>query len=63
MQQSLLGKLGGGASSDSSYSSGASGILQGSGGQSLDLSGGGSIKQQLTQQVCSKVLAQAKGMM
>jgi hypothetical protein len=62
VQQSLMGKLGGGASSDSGYSSGASGILQGSGGTSLDLSGGG-VKQAVTKQVCNKVLAQAKGML
>ena len=42
------------------YSSGAKGILSGSDGSQLDLSG---MKKQLTKQVCDKILAQGKSML
>ncbi|RBJ69472.1 hypothetical protein C3L29_037325, partial [Pseudomonas sp. MWU12-2534b] len=58
----LMGKLGGNASSDSGYTSGASGILDAGNGGKLDLSGGG-LKQQVTKQICDKVLTQAKSLL
>ncbi|WHZ12810.1 MAG: hypothetical protein OJF60_003251 [Burkholderiaceae bacterium] len=62
VQSALMGKLPGGASStDSGYSSGLRGILSGSNGSQLDLGGGG-LKEQLTKQVCDKVLDQGKSM-
>jgi hypothetical protein len=60
VQSSLMGKLGGNTS-DSGYQSGASGMLQGGGGASMDL--GGSLKAAATKQMCNQVLAQAKGML
>jgi hypothetical protein len=68
----MLSKLTGGSSaasqgsstSDPSYLSGAKGILQGSGGQSVDLNslGGGNsdLKSKLTTKVCDTVLKQGK---
>ena len=54
----------GSATSDPSYLSGAKGILQGSGGQSVDLNslGGGNsdLKSKLTTKVCDTVLKQGK---
>lgn len=56
---------GGDPTRDPGYLSGASGILQGSNGKSLDLSsvGGGSsdLKSQITTKVCDTVLKQGKG--
>ncbi|MCA3861251.1 MAG: DUF2501 domain-containing protein, partial [Burkholderia sp.] len=49
-------------SSDSGYTSGASGILDAGNGGKLDLSGGG-LKQQVTKQICDKVLTQAKSLL
>ncbi|TAM50087.1 MAG: DUF2501 domain-containing protein [Burkholderiaceae bacterium] len=65
VKDSLMGKLSGGSaapSSDSGYKSGAKGILSGSNGSQLDLSGGG-LKEKVTKQVCDKVLAQGKSML
>jgi len=65
VKDSLMSKLPGGsssASSDSGYTSGASGILSGSNGSKMDLSGGG-LKAKVTKQVCDKVLAQGKSML
>ena len=65
VKNSLMSKLPGGsssASSDSGYTSGAKGILSGSNGSQLDLSGGG-LKAKVTKQVCDKVLAQGKSML
>ncbi|ELW9446648.1 DUF2501 domain-containing protein [Burkholderia cenocepacia] len=64
VKDALLGKLGGtaSASSDSGYTSGASGILDAGNGSKLDLSGGG-LKQQVTKQICDKVLTQAKSLL
>jgi hypothetical protein len=64
VKDALIGKLGGNASasSDSGYTSGASGILDAGNGSKLDLSGGG-LKQQVTKQVCDKVLTQAKSLL
>jgi len=65
VKNSLMSKLPGGASSsssDSGYTSGAKGILSGSNGSQLDLSGGG-LKKKITQQACDKVLAQGKSML
>ena len=62
VKDALMGKLGGNASSDSGYTSGASGILAAGNGGKLDLSGGG-LKQQVTKQICDKVLPQAKSLL
>lgn len=56
-----MGKLGGSASSDSGYTSGASGILDAGNGSKLDPGGG--LKQQVTRQICDKVLAQGKSLL
>lgn len=65
VKDSLMSKLSGGAappSSDSGYTSGARGILSGSNGSRLDLSGGG-LKEKITKQVCDKVLSQGRSML
>ncbi|AXL49557.1 hypothetical protein DSC91_001417 [Paraburkholderia caffeinilytica] len=65
VKDSLMSKLPGGsssASSDSGYADGAKGILTGSNGKQLDLSGGG-LKEQITKQVCDKILAQGKSLL
>ncbi|WDD95175.1 DUF2501 domain-containing protein [Burkholderia sp. FERM BP-3421] len=62
VKDALMSKLGGGASSDSGYTSGASGILDAGNGKTLDLSGGG-LKEQVTKQVCDKILSQAKSLL
>ncbi|AJW99279.1 DUF2501 domain-containing protein [Burkholderia gladioli] len=62
VKDQLLGKLGGNPQSDSGFASGSNGILDGGNGKTLDLSGGG-LKQQLTKQICDKVLTQAKSML
>jgi hypothetical protein len=62
VKDSLMGKLSGKPSSDSGYTDGAKGILNSSSGKQLDLSGGG-LKQQITKQICDKVLAQGKSML
>lgn len=62
VKDSLMSKLGGGASSDSGYTSGSNGILDAGNGKTLDLSGGG-LKEQVTKQVCDKILSQAKSLL
>jgi outer membrane PBP1 activator LpoA protein len=63
VKDSLMSKLGGGSSSsDSGYTSGAKGILSGSDGKQVDLSGGG-LKAQVTKKVCEKILDQGKSML
>ncbi|ANB76876.1 DUF2501 domain-containing protein [Paraburkholderia phytofirmans] len=65
VKDSLMSKLPGGsssASSDSGYTDGAKGILSGSNGKQLDLSGGG-LKEQATKQICDKILSQGKSML
>lgn len=62
VKDALMGKLGGNASSDSGYTSGVSGVLDAGNGSKLDLSGGG-LKQQVTRQICDKVLTQAKSLL
>jgi hypothetical protein len=65
VKDSLMSKLPGGsssASSDSGYADGAKGILSGSNGKQLDLSGGG-LKEQATKQICDKILAQGKSLL
>ncbi|WP_186054634.1 DUF2501 domain-containing protein [Burkholderia gladioli] len=62
VKDQLLGKLGGNPQSDSGFASCSNGILDGGNGKTLDLSGGG-LKQQLTKQICDKVLTQAKSML
>lgn len=63
VQSALMGKLPGGAStSDSGYTSGVSGLLSGSDGGQLNLSGGG-LKEQITKKVCDQVLAQGKSLL
>ncbi|AJK47614.1 DUF2501 domain-containing protein [Burkholderia plantarii] len=62
VKDALVGKLGGNPGADAGFTSGSSGILDAGNGKTLDLSGGG-IKQQLTKQICDKVLTQAKSML
>lgn len=63
VKDSLLGKLPGGPpSSDSGYTSGAQGILNSGDGKQIDLSGGG-LKEQVTKQVCDKVLSMGKSLL
>ncbi len=63
MKDQLLGKIGGGstqkAKSDSGYLAGLQGMLNGSDGKSVDLSGGG-LKEELTRKACDQVLKHAK---
>ncbi|CAB3780279.1 DUF2501 domain-containing protein [Pararobbsia alpina] len=63
VKDSLMSKLpGGSSSSDSGYTDGSKGILKSGDGKQLDLSGGG-LKQQMTKQVCDKILSQGKSML
>ncbi|MBN3726520.1 DUF2501 domain-containing protein [Burkholderia sp. Ac-20379] len=62
VKDQLMGKLGGNPQSDSGFTSGSSGILDAGNGKTLDLSGAG-VKQQLTKQVCDKVLTRAKSLL
>ncbi|CAG4908495.1 DUF2501 domain-containing protein [Paraburkholderia gardini] len=63
VKDSLMSKLpGGSSSSDSGYTDGSKGILNSGDGKQLDLSGGG-LQQQITKQVCDKILAQGKSML
>ncbi|WP_454726583.1 MULTISPECIES: DUF2501 domain-containing protein [Cupriavidus] len=62
VKDKLLGKLGGAPASDPGYSDGAKGILSSAEGGKLDLSGGG-LKEQVTRQVCDKILAQGKSLL
>lgn len=63
MKDQLLGKIGGGstqkAKTDSGYLAGLQGMLNGSDGKSVDLSGGG-LKEELTRKACDQVLKHAK---
>ncbi|CAN0623250.1 conserved exported protein of unknown function [Burkholderia multivorans] len=63
VKDSLMSKLpGGSSSSDRGYADGAKGILNTGNGNQLNLSGGG-LKEQMTKQVCDKILAQGKSML
>jgi hypothetical protein len=63
VKDSLMSKLPGGASnSNSSYTDGAKGILDTGSGQKLSLGGDGA-QQQLTKQICDKILEQGKSML
>ena len=61
VKDQLVSKLGGSekASSDEGYTKGASGVLTGSDGKSLDLSGGG-LKEEITRKACDQVLEHGK---
>lgn len=62
VKDKLIGKVTGGsgkAESDSGYNSGVKGILTGSDGKSLDLSGG-DVKKEITKKACDQVLKQGK---
>ena len=58
----LMGKLGGSAaaSADKGYQDGAKGVLTGTDGKRLDLTG--AAKSEIAKQVCNQVLAQAKSL-
>ncbi|BBU31406.1 hypothetical protein AWB80_06421 [Caballeronia pedi] len=62
VKDGLMSKLGGSASSDGGYTNGAKGILDSGNGKQVDLSGGG-LKEQVTKQVCDKILAQGKSLL
>jgi hypothetical protein len=57
-----MSKLGGSASSNGGYLDGAKGILDSGNGKQVDLSGGG-LKEQVTKQVCDKILAQGQSLL
>jgi hypothetical protein len=60
VKDQLMGKLPGGEETqDRGYSDGQKGLLHGSNGNQMDLSGGG-LKAELTKKACDTVLAQAK---
>jgi hypothetical protein len=63
VKDSLMSKLGGtsAATQDSGYTDGANGLLKSSSGKQVDLSGGG-LKEQVTKQVCDKILSQGKSL-
>jgi hypothetical protein len=62
VKDGLMSKLGGSSSSDSGYTDGSKGILDSGSGKKVDLSGSG-LKEQITKQVCDKILAQGKSML
>jgi hypothetical protein len=62
VKDGLMSKLGGSATSDSGYTDGSKGLLDSGSGQKVDLSGGG-LKEQITKQVCDKILAQGKSLL
>jgi hypothetical protein len=63
LKDKLLGKVGGSSpTSDAGYTDGAKGILNSSDGKQFDLSSGG-LKEQVTKQVCDKILAQGKALL
>jgi hypothetical protein len=63
VKDALVNKVAGaGGSSSSQFAEGSQGILQAGGGHSVQL-GGSSLKQQLTERVCSEVLKRAKSLL
>lgn len=62
VKDGLMSKLGGSATTDSGYTDGAKGILNSGNGKQVDLSGAG-LKEQVTKQVCDKILAQGKSLL
>ena len=62
VKDGLMSKLGGSSSSDSGYTDGSKGVLDSGNGKKLDLSGSG-LKEQVTKQVCDKILAQGKSLL
>ena len=63
VKDQLMGKIPGGKpASDPGYVDGAQGILTGTDGKKMDLTGGG-LKQEVTRKACDFVLKQAKGML
>jgi hypothetical protein len=62
VKDGLMSKLGGSSSTDSGYTDGAKGILNSGSGKQVDLSGGG-LKEEITKQVCDKILAQGKSLL
>lgn len=62
IQDSLVEKLGGPKTADAGFKSGSRGIVDAGKGAKLDLSGGG-LKNEITKQVCDKILAQGKTML
>ena len=62
VKDQLMGKIPGGKpTADSGYVEGSQGILTGSDGKRMDLTGGG-LKQEVTKRACDFVLTQAKSM-
>jgi hypothetical protein len=63
VKDQLMGKIPGGKpASDPGYVDGAQGILTGTDGKKMDLTGGG-LKQEVTRKACDFVLKQAKQML
>ncbi|HEY2256150.1 MAG TPA: DUF2501 domain-containing protein [Variovorax sp.] len=62
VKDQLMSKIPGGKpASDTGYVSGAKGLLTGSDGKTMDLTGGG-LKQEITKKACDVVLKQGKSM-
>jgi hypothetical protein len=62
IKDQLMSKIPGGKpASDTGYTSGVKGLLTGSDGKTMDLSGGG-LKQEITKKACDLVLKQGKSM-
>lgn len=65
MKDKLMGKVSGEpakAKSDSGYLAGVQGMLNGSDGKSVDLSGGG-LKEEITRKACDQVLKNGKSLL
>ena len=63
IKDQLMGKIPGGKpASDPGYVDGSQGILTGSDGKKMDLTGGG-LKKEVTRKACDFVLKQAKGLL
>jgi hypothetical protein len=61
VKDQLIGKLPAGAKTeDRGYSDGLKGVLHGSNGNLMDLSGGGGLTADITRKACDTVLAQAR---
>jgi len=61
VKDQLMGKLPGGSpTQDKGYQEGMKGLLRGSNGNAMDLSGGGGLKAEITKKACDTILAQAK---
>jgi hypothetical protein len=64
VKNGLLGKLSGGSqTSDPGYGQGVQGLLDSGSGKTVDLSGSGGLKSEITKKICDKVLSTGKSML